>query len=341
MGTIEGMLKEASKMVTTDLKRNPYLFIVGCPRSGTTLLRRILNAHPQIAIGPESHWIPRWFEKRKGLTPDGFVTPELISNLLDNRRFRRLRISPEQLDGLIKSDAPVSFATFVSDLFNLYGDRKRKPLVGDKTPGYARRIKTLHNLWPKARFIHLIRDGRNVCLSVVNWKRRIGDFTTRFPTWNEDPISTVALWWEWHVQMARDAGHLLGPELYYEIRYESLVTNPAEECERLCSFLGVSYDDCMLRFHEGRTKTDSGLSPKKAWIPIKPGLRDWRRQMAARDIEIFEAVVGHLLDELGYERAVPRLQSTSQKHAAGMRDLFMKGVRSGLNYQLPAHREGT
>ncbi len=61
---------------------NPCVFIVGCPRSGTTLLRRIVSAHPQIVITPEAHWIPLWFEQRRGLTPDGFITPELISQSL-------------------------------------------------------------------------------------------------------------------------------------------------------------------------------------------------------------------------------------------------------------------
>ena len=61
---------------------NPCVFIVGCPRSGTTLLRRMVSAHPQIVITPEAHWIPLWFEQRRGLTPDGFITPELISQSL-------------------------------------------------------------------------------------------------------------------------------------------------------------------------------------------------------------------------------------------------------------------
>src|SRR5207247_2425966 len=66
---------------------NPFVFIVGCPRSGTTLLQRMVDAHSQIAIVPETHWIARWFEKRKGLTPEGFVRAKLIPKLLKNRRF--------------------------------------------------------------------------------------------------------------------------------------------------------------------------------------------------------------------------------------------------------------
>jgi hypothetical protein len=66
---------------------NPYVFIVGSTRSGTTLLQRIVDAHPQIAVVHETHWITRYFEKRTGLTPEGLVTPELIPKLLEYRRF--------------------------------------------------------------------------------------------------------------------------------------------------------------------------------------------------------------------------------------------------------------
>src|SRR5215471_20897505 len=85
---------------------NPYLFIVGCARSGTTLLQRMINAHGQIAVTPESHWICRLFEQGKGLMSDGVVTPEFVPLLLKelNPRFGRLNIGQEELLGLLASD---------------------------------------------------------------------------------------------------------------------------------------------------------------------------------------------------------------------------------------------
>ncbi len=80
---------------------NPYVFIVGCPRSGTTLLRRMVDAHRQIAITHETHWIAKRFEKRTGLTPEGFVTPELIPKLLSDEKFTRMGIGQDELEGLV------------------------------------------------------------------------------------------------------------------------------------------------------------------------------------------------------------------------------------------------
>src|SRR5262249_27564752 len=131
---------------------NPVTFIVGCPRSGTTLLRHILSAHPQIVITPEAHWIPRWFEERRGLTPDGRLTPELIPALLAHDKFAMFRIGRDELTSLAGNGQSVSYASFVSGIFDLYGKARGKRLVGNKTPDSARRMDTLHALWPQACF---------------------------------------------------------------------------------------------------------------------------------------------------------------------------------------------
>src|SRR5262245_16176765 len=167
---------------------NPFVFIVGCPRSGTTLLQRIVDAHPHIAITPETHWVPWRFNKRKGLTPEGFVTPTLISKLLEHRRFPRLQISREALENLLGSGEPVSYSSFVTSIYDLYGKAQGKSLVGDKTPDYVRSIPTLHALWPRAKFVHLIRDGRDVCLSTMNWSK-VHKGAGRFATWVVDAVA--------------------------------------------------------------------------------------------------------------------------------------------------------
>src|SRR5262249_61378478 len=99
---------------------NPYVFIVGCPRSGTTLLQRIVNAHPQIAIMSESRWIAECFEERRGLTPDGTITSELASQLFENPRFARLHIGREKLMAPMREDGPGSYYSFVTHIFDLH-----------------------------------------------------------------------------------------------------------------------------------------------------------------------------------------------------------------------------
>ena len=302
---------------------NPYVFIVGCPRSGTTLLQRMADAHPLLAVMHESkwfdkRWIVEWLDSGRGLTSEGFVTPCLISRMVEHPKFSRLKMEGGKLLELLRASDPLSYADFITRLFDSYGLRKGKSLVGNNTPAYVRRLQTLHELWPEARFVHLIRDGRDVCLSVVPWSK--GPIVNgKFVTSKDHPTSTAALWWALNVQLGRQAGHLLGPKLYYELRYESLVSNPEEECKGLCTFLGLPYDEAMLRFHEGRTKADPDLDAESAWRPITPGLRDWRSQMPAEDVEQFEAAAGDLLDELGYPRAVMHPRPEALGHAGIVR----------------------
>jgi hypothetical protein len=306
---------------------NPFVFIVGCLRSGTTLLRRMSDAHPQLAVIHETQWLPRWYRRGIGVTRDGFVTPELADRLFEFPRFTELRIPREAVERLLESNGPLSYARFVSEIFDLYGHAQGKRIVGEKSPGYVRYLPTLHELWPRARVVHLIRDGRDVWLSARSWKKG-GRTVGRFSTWVEDPVTTTALWWEWHVRIGREDGTALGPGRYRELRYDSLVADPAGECAELCDFLELPYDDAMLRYEQGREQRSWGRSLKGRWLPPTPGLRDWRSRMTADELERFEAAAGALLDELGYERACPRPSTAALAAAALMRSSFIADART-------------
>jgi hypothetical protein len=319
---------------------NPFLFVVGCPRSGTTLLQRLLDAHPQLAVIDETRWIDHWFSESKGVTPEGFATPVLVSNLLELPRFAQLRLGREELAALVDGGRSVSYPTFVRGIFDLYGASQGKALVGDKTPRYVRSIPMLHEFFPSAKFVHLIRDGRSTCLSVLNWQKA-GKLARTFPSWNEEPVATSAMWWEWQVRLGREAGSSLGASLYREVRYEALVADPAGSCRELCAFLGVPYDEAMLRFHEGRTRNDAGLDAKKAWLPPTSGLRDWESEMTREDVERFEAAAGGLLEELGYPCTVTRpsadtATAVTETRAAFTRELRARGRRLPTTWPAPS-----
>ncbi|MCA1682755.1 MAG: sulfotransferase [Actinobacteria bacterium] len=303
---------------------NPFVFVVGCPRSGTTLLQRMLDAHHEVAVIPETLWIARIYERRSGLTDDGLVTPKLIDKLLAKRRFVRMGIDRAELEGLLaRGGRP--YASFVTDVFDLYGRARGKRLVGDKSPGYVRSIPTLHGLWPDARFVHLIRDGRDVALSAVLWRkadRVLGDFRA----WSGDPWTTAALWWERSVRLGREAASQLPEGIYIELRYEDLVAAPEAACRKVCAFLGVHYDAGMLCFHAGRTTPDPALPTKRQWLPPTAGLRDWRTQMPAAHLERFEAAAGELLTELGYERGAAHLSPELIARARAARETFADDV---------------
>ena len=303
---------------------DPFVFIVGCARSGTTLLQRMLDAHPLLAILPEMHWITSPFKKGRWFAHRCVVQAEAVRQLTEHEMFPQLEISADDFVRCAGAGKPVRCGKFLGKLFALYSQARGKPLVGSKTPAYVRRLGTLHTLWPAVRFVHLIRDGRAVCLSVLNWDHA-ARAAGRYAAWSEDPVVTTALWWRRKVKLGQEGGRRLGSELYYELRYESLVRQPAAECAKLCAFLGLPYDEAMVRFHDSRQRIDS---PGHPWLPIMPGLRNWRTQMPLEDIERFEAAAGDLLDELSYPRAVREPRSQVLAHASRIRVLFTQDTCS-------------
>lgn len=302
---------------------NPYVFLVGCPRSGTTLLQRLVNAHPQLAITPESHWIPRLIHKPWALNDDGTVTRKLIRRMTEHPKFERLQVTPDQVNQLAPKGTPVTYAWLVSRVLDLYGQSQGKALVGDKTPEYVREIARLHALWPRARFVHLIRDGRDVALSMLEWQK-VDPKPGHFATWKEDPVSTAAWWWRHNVQLGRAAGLALGPRLYMELRYEALVAQPKEQSEALFRFLDLPFDPAVLDFHAEGRRADPGLEKKRAGLPVTAGLRDWRSALPAADVERAEAIAGDLLDQLHYPRAQPHPADAALRHAARLSETLSR-----------------
>jgi hypothetical protein len=279
------------------LDSNPYLFVVGCPRSGTTLLQRMLDNHPRLAVANDTHFIPRVID---GVPPgvDQPLTPELVERVRTYKRFYRMELPDAAVYDAAKRSR--TYTQFVGALYSEHGRLRGKPLAGEKTPDYVRRLPFLHALFPRARTVHIIRDGRDVALSALEWGRKDRG-PGRLKLWWEEPVAVCALWWRWQVGTGRRDGRTLGADLYREVRYEDLVAHPGAMLQDLARFLDLPFSRDMLAYHEGKVRYAPGLSAKKAWLPPVQGLRSWRARMPGRDLELFEALAGDLLSELGYE----------------------------------------
>jgi len=137
-------------------------------------------------------------------------------------------------------------------------------------------------------------------------------------------MTTTALFWDWLVRLGREAGARLPSGLYHELRYEDIVRDVEWASRDLCEFLQLPYDPAMPCYHEGRQRSGTGLSAKKAWLPPTAGLRDWRTQLSTEDALRFEAAAGELLETLGYERAHPNISGPAEAHARELRGRFSR-----------------
>jgi Sulfotransferase family len=280
---------------------DPYVFVVGSPRSGTTLLQRMLDAHPLLAIANDTHFIPKAIDL--DADRDLPMTPEIVDRVIGYHRFHRLGVDERLVRALAAGSD--TYADFVGALYGAMASGRGKRFGGEKTPDYVRVLPVLHRLFPGSRFVHIVRDGRDVALSALDWAtERKGP--GRLDLWASEPVAACALWWLRQVEPGVRAGGSLGPLRYREIAYETLVARPGQTLRELTWFLGLPFSPAMEHFHVGRERDDQ-VDAKRAWRPATVGLRDWRTDMDPRDIALFEALAGATLTSLGYPRAFPRI----------------------------------
>lgn len=269
------------------------IFVVGCPRSGTTLLRRMLVVHSRIAIPEETHFIPVFF--------DGYGEPgsaedvrRLVDAILSLRWIRDWNCSFDR-EALLGCR---TFAGIVATLFETHARQEQKPRWGDKTPQYVACMPLLGRLFPDARFIHIHRDPRD---SVASWVAA---------PFGPNNSYVAAMEWRRLVDAGRAAGRDLGPGRYLEVSYEELVRQPEPTLRGICTFLGEEFEPGMLtpvpfsgrdpiyRFWKPRTHGMPRASRSKAVEPFRAG--HWRSTMAIRDRAIIESAAGQTMRELGY-----------------------------------------
>ena len=289
---------------------SPYVFVVGCPRSGTTLLQRILDAHPQLAVANDTHFIPRAVAKVAGgsIRRASATTGKeaLVDWTRNYHRFPRLGLHADLVD---RADAASeTFPGFVGELYRALAEQHGKRYAGEKTPDYIRHIALLNALFPESRTVHIIRDGRDVALSLLDWAHeRKGP--GRLDLWREEPVAACALWWSWQVE-GQDQARRLPRQSYLEIKYEDLVADPLRTMRSVTDRLELPFTEEMLRFNRGKSRRAPGLSAKKAWLSPTPGLRDWRTQLDSRSLALFEALAGDRLKKNGYPLAIEKISAS-------------------------------
>ena len=274
----------------------PVPFIVGFGRSGTTLLRVMIDSHPEIAIGDETHFIlPLARRRREFERPEGFAVEHFVAEVSRRPGFKSLGVRAGDLRACLDRHPVPSLPDAIRALFRLSARTRGKPRYGDKTPIHVRSIPALGRMFPEARFVHVVRDGRDAALSYLS------------VPWGPCSVEEAAYSWRRAVLAGRRGGRDQGPERYREVRYEALVSDPAATLRGLTDFLELTFDPAMLRYHERATEivTAMGHPETRAglYLPPTPGLRDWRTQMTTQDARVFDAIAGRALTAFGYERS--------------------------------------
>jgi hypothetical protein len=266
----------------------PPLFVLGVRRSGTTLLRVMLDRHSKLAIPDESYFIPQFADRHRSPI-------DLAAFLDDLRRVPTLREWDLDIGDVETRLAPgMTVGEAIAAVYLTYAARFGKPRWGDKTPMYMQYLPTLDRLFPDALYVHLVRDGRDAAVSFLQMPEGIVTRTWAHP----EDAAGFACQWRSEVIAARALGRRVGGR-YLEVRYEQLVAEPEPELERISIHARLPFEKSMLDYTTG---VDVSAKPHQQSLrkAPTPGLRDWRTEMSAVDVRAFEDVAGDLLAELGY-----------------------------------------
>jgi hypothetical protein len=279
------------------------IFVIGAPRSGTTLFQYMLRSHPRISMPTgESHFFVPMFrdESRFGdLTRVENVRSMLASIYSHPKRAEFFDTDLHGIDFDIDRLATESITegrstmqAVFAGIFEKNAAGEGKARWGDKTPYYVLHMPLLLERFPGAQFIHLIRDGRDVALSLLNRRHDFGVYN----------VYTAAKHWQIYVERGQQDGIALGEQHYHEVRYEDLLADPAAAMRRVCAFLGEEYSDSLIDFRKSGEAGKTPLLQK----PIQGSNKEkWRTKMSTRQLAIFEGAVSKTLTRNGYALATP------------------------------------
>ena len=309
-------------------RAEPPFFLVGNPRSGTKMLRELLNKSPHVWISDiETDFIPEFTATigRFGDLRDRQNFDRCAEALSRTRAFwywtrRGITIDRERWYGACAS---YDWAGVLEGLYHCVHDGEianpslpwNEILWGDKTPAYMMHVPLLSGVFPHARFVHLVRDPRDCALSAEQ-------------AWGSTPVRYAQRWAD-RIRMCRAAGRELGPGRYTEVRYEDLISNVTATLGRIFGFLGVPTPPDAGTFL--RVPENLGAA-KGANRVIAENRQKWKTRMSPAMRERIERYTGDLLDAFDYEREYPAV-GTGRLSAIEMEAYRLRDAWRHLRFQ--------
>jgi len=268
------------------------VFIVGVPRSGTTLLRTLLDSHPNIACGPESPWIA-------GSYGDLTSFKDLYASLTEDERG-----PARNFTGVGKADVARALGRAVSGIFEAYAGARGKRRWVEKTPSHMMDLDFLHAMFPNARYVHIVRDGRDVACSTYNGRAQWGMLVDKDKAIRITRNNALERWARWERTLT-DAIAEHGLEVL-TLRYEDLISRPEKELKAVVDFIGEHFDPGMLDYAAAEhdyPNWEAGsrdVSQKASLVNASVGR--WKTEYPAEQLARASDLVRVKLAEYGYDR---------------------------------------
>lgn len=265
------------------------IFIVGAPRSGTSLLRAMLNRHPAIGLCDETFYFYYVYRRQRafGDLHDPDNRRRLITEYLQTDRIQRLHLNLPVLAERLMEEGN-SYEMFFATLITCFAETHGKVRPGEKTPHHALVTDLLLTWYPNGKIIHIVRDPRDVVASLrrMPWARR-------------SAVASARLW----ARLTAAAERSRDQPRYRLVHYERLVADPEEELQRLCAFLEEPYDAAMIQT-DGSAGTHQEWWFRRAQQQLtQQRVGTWRQELPDNYVRLVEWTAGATMAAVGYDRS--------------------------------------
>lgn len=244
-------------------------FIIGNPRSGTTLFRLMLNKHPELVVPPESAFIT-WLESNN----DKFINNgHFVEELSKCKKIEHWNLDYKKLLNYLNSLDIKSNVDYYDHVYMFYAQElieKKCYSYGDKNNSYLYQIDQLTKLFPESKFIHIIRDGRSVSASYKELSQ--SNYTNKYAPNLPSDMKEIAKHWVENIEIIERSFKNIDSRRQLTLRFEDLISSPRVELEKVCEFIGVSYNSEMLNYH--KTSEKEGIEPINEYQWKKKNLSD-------------------------------------------------------------------
>jgi hypothetical protein len=288
------------------------IFLVGSPRSGTTLLRVMWNAHPNVIMPHECGFLHELFHR---YAPLPSFSERDLDRFLDDvfavKDFNELNLDREALRSRLLGLREPAYAHVLNGIYQEFAARHGKPAGrwGDKHTNFIAHMPKIAALFPRVKFIHIIRDSRGSVASLL--RSRLGRFAFEDgSTYYPHLVVGASKLWRKLVARGRADGAFMGRQRYMEIKYEDLVLEPERICREMCTFVGEEFSEAML--DPARHKEGTYIPGHKAGRfhenigkkLLTDRMTHWRKELSRPQLIVIEHLTGELMDSLGYERDI-------------------------------------
>lgn len=266
----------------------------------------MLNAHPQIAAPPECGFLQWWFSKYESWDECNAASAEdvvhYVNDVLASKKIETWGLDRQGLIEFITRSKPAGYASLGISVYLYWAiKQQRNPtLIVDKNNYYVRHLKELNRIWDDAKYIHIIRDGRDVACSYLD----VGKLNMTSPYQPELPrrLKDIADEWVFNNTSIGDFLQRMDTDRYVTIRYEDLVQSTQTVLQRITDFLGIPFSGRMLEYYKYNDEPESTLAWKKKTLepPDPEAIGRYKKQLSEQENELFESVAASMLKQFNY-----------------------------------------